>query len=259
MKEGFRVYDTDTHIDPGADVLEKYVDPSFRPRLDDLAPYRRAIKSRSVDGSIRHTYSFAHKAYERTLGEAESRPGSADGRVWRGERRPSPGVVDDRSDNRVLDMDAEGSDVHFLVPSVWTSVVGLPDVSLEIGLIRAYHRFMHEFCGPFPDRLKGPIVASTRDVGEAVREIREWGSSKWAVAVQPLLDNDRPVDHPDLANGWWAVERDGQAISRWTNGEAVLPLPAMSGNVMLEIHLAGSMTYVVDAVLAGGTERRAAA
>jgi uncharacterized protein len=84
-------------------------------------------------------------------------------------------VVDDRSDNRVLDMDAEGSDVHFLVPSVWTSVVGLPDDSLEIGLIRAYHRFMHEFCGPFPDRLKGPIVASTRDVGEAVREIREMG------------------------------------------------------------------------------------
>ncbi len=26
MKDGIRVYDTDTHIDPGADVLEKYVD-----------------------------------------------------------------------------------------------------------------------------------------------------------------------------------------------------------------------------------------
>src|SRR6516162_4052555 len=178
MKEGFRVYDTDTHIDPGADVLEKYVDPGFRPRLDALAPYRRAIKSRTVDGALRHTYRFASKRYERTLGEAEPRPGSADGRVWRGERRPSPGVVDDRSDNRVLDMDAEGSDVHFLVPSVWTSVVGLPDLSLEIGLIRAYHCFMHEFCGPFPDRLKGPIVASTRDIAGAVREIREWGRSK---------------------------------------------------------------------------------
>ena len=23
MKNGFRIYDTDTHIDPGADVLEK--------------------------------------------------------------------------------------------------------------------------------------------------------------------------------------------------------------------------------------------
>ena len=48
-------------------------------------------------------------------------------------------------------------------------------------------------------------------------------------------------------------------MSRWTDGEAVLPLPAMRGTVMLEIYLAGSMTYVVDDVPAGGTERRAAA
>jgi hypothetical protein len=68
-----------------------------------------------------------------------------------------------------------------------------------------------------------------------------------------------PVDHPDLTRGWWAVERDGQVMSRWTDGEAVLPLPAMRGTVMLEIYLAGSMTYVVDDVPAGGTERRAAA
>jgi hypothetical protein len=48
-------------------------------------------------------------------------------------------------------------------------------------------------------------------------------------------------------------------MSRWTDGEAVLPLPAMRGPVMLEIHLAGPMTYVVDAAPEGGTERRAAA
>ena len=68
-----------------------------------------------------------------------------------------------------------------------------------------------------------------------------------------------PVDHPDLTRGWWDVERDGQMISRWTDGEAVLPLPAMRGHVILEIHLAGTMIYAVDAVPAGGTERRAAA
>jgi hypothetical protein len=33
----------------------------------------------------------------------------------------------------------------------------------------------------------------------------------------------------------------------------------MSGTVMLEIHLAGSMVYVVDAVPEGGIEQRAAA
>ena len=42
----------------------------------------------------------------------------------------------------------------------------------------------------------------------------------------------RPARNPGRSSrphhGWWAVERDGQTISRWTNGEAVLPLPAMA-------------------------------
>jgi hypothetical protein len=67
-----------------------------------------------------------------------------------------------------------------------------------------------------------------------------------------------PVDHPDLTRGWWAVERDGQMMSRWTDGEAVLPLPAMRGAIMLEIHLAGSMTYTVETAPAGEATHRAA-
>jgi hypothetical protein len=68
-----------------------------------------------------------------------------------------------------------------------------------------------------------------------------------------------PVDHPDLTRGWWAVERDGQIMSRWTDGEAVLPLPAVSGHLILEIHLAGSMIYAVDAAPGDGTAERTAA
>jgi predicted TIM-barrel fold metal-dependent hydrolase len=213
MKSGFRVYDVDTHINPGADVLDKYVDPGFRPRLPELAPYKAMIRSRDQRGGEHSIYRFDHKPYERTLGEASSRPGTRDGRQWRGRLHPSPGVEDDRADNRLHDMDVEGADRHFLVPSAWTAVVGHPDVSIEVALIRAYHRHMHDFCGVAPDRLKGPIVASTRDVGEAVREIREWGTSKWAVAVQPLLDNDRPVDHPDLEPIWQAAEEHDLAIA----------------------------------------------
>ena len=67
-----------------------------------------------------------------------------------------------------------------------------------------------------------------------------------------------PMDHPELADGWWAVERNGQAMSRWTNGEAVVPLPAMRGDTLLEIHLAGAMTYVVAAAPGGQAERHAA-
>jgi hypothetical protein len=56
-----------------------------------------------------------------------------------------------------------------------------------------------------------------------------------------------PVDHPHLTRGWWAVERDGQMMSRWTDGDAIVPLPAIDGPVMLELHLAEPMIYVVEA------------
>jgi hypothetical protein len=42
MKDGFRIYDADTHVNPAAEVLERYVDPGFRPRLAELARYRQA-------------------------------------------------------------------------------------------------------------------------------------------------------------------------------------------------------------------------
>ena len=35
MKNGYRVVDIDTHVNPSYDTLVKYVDPSFRSRLDE--------------------------------------------------------------------------------------------------------------------------------------------------------------------------------------------------------------------------------
>jgi Hint domain/Right handed beta helix region len=55
-----------------------------------------------------------------------------------------------------------------------------------------------------------------------------------------------PMDHPDLTKGWWDIEREGQSMSRWTNGDAAVPLPAMDGPVMLKLHLAGEMLYAVE-------------
>ena len=57
-----------------------------------------------------------------------------------------------------------------------------------------------------------------------------------------------PVDHPALSRGWWGVEQEGTAIRRWTDGNAVLPLPAFDGPALLEIHIGDvGMTYVTEA------------
>src|SRR6516164_9879227 len=200
MRNGFQVYDSDTHVNPAAEVLERYVDPDFRARLPELVPYRFAVGQGAVGGvEGSHNYRVGTKYYRRVLGESAPRE-TFTGREtrWMGSKMPRPGVQDDQAENRVRDMDDEGTDVHFLIPTSWLSVVGLPDPALEVNMIRAYHRHMSDFCGQFPTRLKSMIVASARNPEEAVREIREWGNSKWAVAVMPLLAKDLPADYPDL-------------------------------------------------------------
>jgi uncharacterized protein len=221
MKNGFRVYDSDTHINPAAEVLDKYVDPEFRARLPELVPLRIRV-GQAVDGpSELHNYRTGMKFYRRILGEATPRENfSGRDSKWMGSRRPRPGIQDDQAHNRVLDMDDEGTDVHFLIPTSWLSLCGLDDASIEVAMIRAYHRHMADFCGQFADRLTGPLVASCRRPEEAVREIREWGKAKWAVAVMPLLPEGLPVDHPSLAPIWAEAQEFDLAIANhsftWT-------------------------------------------
>jgi predicted TIM-barrel fold metal-dependent hydrolase len=218
MRDGFRAYDADTHVNPACEVLDRYVDPGFRSRLAELDPHR--VPSGQMIGGTPDTFQYRvnTKFYRRVLGTG----GASDsftgrGTHWRGTKQPRVGVQDDQAANRVADMDEEGTDTHFLVPTLWVSVVGLPDVEFETHLTRAYHRHAADFCGQFPDRLKTAIVASTRNVDEAVRQIKEWGTSKWAAAVIPLFAKDVPVDHPDLEPIWRAAQEHDLAIVHHSN------------------------------------------
>jgi hypothetical protein len=49
------------------------------------------------------------------------------------------------------------------------------------------------------------------------------------------------VDDPSLTDGWWAPEREGDTLWRWTNGNAALSVPA--GVAVLAIHLVGETTF----------------
>ena len=218
MKQGFRAFDADTHVNPAAEVLDRYVDPSFRPRLAELAPHR--VPSGAMIGGTPDTsqYRVMTRNYRRILGQAAPHQ-SFTGRSthWMGTRQPRVGVQDDQPANRLKDMDEEGSDAHFLVPTIWVSVVGLPDPAFEIALIRAYHRHADDFCGQDPRRLKTAIVASTRAVDEAVREIERWGRTPWAASVLPVFGKDMPVDHPDLEPIWAAAQEHDLPVVHHSN------------------------------------------
>src|ERR1700758_1752962 len=126
MRNGFCAYDSDTHVNPAAEVLDRYVDPSFRARLPELEPYRLPSGTSVEGGSPMHQYRVGTKLYRRVLGEKAPRD-TFTGRDtrWRGTKMPRPGIQDDQPANRVADMDDEGVDTHFLIPTSWLSVVGL--------------------------------------------------------------------------------------------------------------------------------------
>src|SRR5215475_4018158 len=104
MRDGFRVWDADTHVNPAAEVLERYVDPGFRPRLAELAPYR--VVTGQIGGTAdTHQFRVGTKFYRRVLGTAgphESFTGR--GTQWRGSKQPRSGVQDDQAENRIKDM-----------------------------------------------------------------------------------------------------------------------------------------------------------
>ncbi|HUB12280.1 MAG TPA: Hint domain-containing protein [Acetobacteraceae bacterium] len=99
-------------------------------------------------------------------------------------------------------------------------------------------------------------LESRADTPSAVRpwleDRRRLGVYVARIVLRNALDFEEvPLDHPSLSTGWWAVEpAGGEALRRWTNGSAVLPLPALPRPVVLQIQLCGNdMTYLADAVL----------
>ena len=119
MKAGFRAWDADTHVNPAAEVLERYVDPGLRPRLAELEPYRTPSGKMIGGTPDTHQIRVGTKFYRRVLGQAGAHETfTGRGTHWMGSKQPRTGVQDDQAENRVKDMDDEGADAHFLVPTL---------------------------------------------------------------------------------------------------------------------------------------------
>jgi predicted TIM-barrel fold metal-dependent hydrolase len=214
MKNGFKVIDMDTHVNPSYETLVKYSEPAFRARLGDFKPYLRTMKHALLGDFT--TIAVAPYPYNRFPGEApskeEPRPqpggiGAIEERVTEksSHRRAEaqPGVSDENAVGRLKDMDLEGRDMDFLIPGDWaTSVSGVHDTSLILGLYRAYHHYMRAYCAQAPTRLKSMLLAPGADVAWAVAEVKRFAKEPWVTGVWPVLPTGMPVDHPDLDPLW---------------------------------------------------------
>jgi hypothetical protein len=219
MREGYKIFDSDTHIAPMAETLEPYFEANIRHRLCDWeqfkVPFRIGWAGEVLRPPFRHRYQFKKRAgwrdELRILGEAGPRdPVERHFPKFMGSRFPTPGGSDDNVEARLRDMDQEKVDVQLMLPGLPPST---DDVEIELAFIRANHRYTNDFCCKYPHRLKSLIVVSNRAISESVQEIRKWARSSWAVGIQPNLTVGFPLDHPELEPIWAAANDEGLCVA----------------------------------------------
>ena len=226
MRNGYKVYDTDTHIRPSADTLEKYLSARVRELVPDLESRKVHPRPAREESDAPPPKIFRLRSgaggwgadVPRMLGEAEpsSTKRGVSGRFM-GTKFPRPGSDDADVDARIQDMDEEGVDVQLLVNSGGPGGHENPAVNVEF--MQAQHRYLDDFCSKYPHRLKSMIAVDARYVEESAQEIRRWGRSPWAVGVYVNLPIDYPLDHPDLHPLWQAMDEHGLSYIHHSFGE----------------------------------------
>ncbi|HTP84033.1 MAG TPA: hypothetical protein VMQ11_13875, partial [Alphaproteobacteria bacterium] len=208
-RDGFKIFDSDTHVGPYAEILDKYLAAGEKQRLQPWEAHR------TVNEKTGHvTYTKGQRKYRRTLGTAkadETPAGYMAGFTGvKRDRQPSPRGDNDPAE-RIKDLDYEGVDVNLTLPSGWFGTwTSGDDVPLEMAMYRAYHRWMSDYCGAYPRRLGGVIerradrridqeapsparLAPAADLLEAPRDVAGAGEDD---AAEPLWIGAAVFVHP---------------------------------------------------------------
>jgi predicted TIM-barrel fold metal-dependent hydrolase len=214
-RDGLRIFDADTHIIEPVEPIEAYLAAADRARLAALGPLvgrapAKAGMSRYVIGK-RPRLDRRLGSLERVAPPSAAARGARDGGTpwdvrWQGPPFPAERVsVDPHA--RVRDMDVEGIDVNMILPSGGVpGFAGLEDVALETAMYEAYHRFLADYCAPYPDRLTGVMLVSARDADAAVAEIRRCAREAWPVGVFPICPPAMSLDEPAWEPIWVAAQ-----------------------------------------------------
>ena len=214
-RDGYRIFDADTHIIEPVEPIEEYLAAADRAKLAALAPLvgrapAKAGMSRYVIGK-RPALNRRLGSRERVTPPTAAARGARDGGTpwevrWQGPPFPSDRVSFD-SHARVKDMDIEGIDVNMILPSGGVpACAGLDDIALEQEMYKAYHRFLADYCAPYPDRLTSLVLVSARDAASSVAEIERWGKEPWPVGIFPICPPELSLDDPAWEPIWAAAE-----------------------------------------------------
>jgi uncharacterized protein len=206
VRNGYRIIDADTHVGPNVETLQLYAGPRLRERWDELLPYYQAV----TEGHHLSIEPYPFKRALRTSGE-EQRATRGGAIPLKGKTQlnwiehPAPEVNNLNAKGRLEDMDREGVDVHLIIPATFANAATVLDAEMALELYGAYHRYLTDYCGTAPDRLKAGLLAAGVDPEWSAAAIRELGDEPWVGAVIPVLPEGLAADDPVLDPVWAAM------------------------------------------------------
>ena len=217
---GFKVMDSDMHVQEPWDLWLNYIDPAFRERapvgtneyLSDLhLKHEGVMLTRNRQLTIEDDIALSQAKRFGRLEMFED----YDRRGW-------------GSDVQLEAMQAEGIDVAVLYPTRGLVVHAkeYDDDRLAAAISRAYNDWLAELCSAAPDRMYGAAMLPAQCVEAAVEEVRrakrEFGFK--AVFLRPNPIRGRNWNNPAYDPLWAECEKQGLAVGFHEGLPCLLPV-----------------------------------
>jgi predicted TIM-barrel fold metal-dependent hydrolase len=208
MNTPFRVIDADGHVtEHGMDINSwvREMPPEYQPLAPRWFTDEYGASSFLVEGKVWPEYG------DRDL-RGQSKPNKP-AHMWAGRA----GEHDPHQ--RIPDMDFMGIDTAVVFCS---TLIAIPAVVEDPGLAeafsRVYNNWLANYCGSYPDRLKGVAMIPVQDSEKGVRELRRAVEELGLVgALFPPHHGTKMLDHPDYFPIYEEAERLNVPICIHTN------------------------------------------
>ena len=195
----YRIISSDSHIFEPKDLWTSGVAPKFRGRAPHVVRLPDGSDWWFTDG-VKGQGHFSGSQAGTRFEEAETLTTHATFE----DVRPGGYIPEEH----VKDMDIDGVDVGILYPTVGLQLYcTVRDSELLSALFCTYNDWLAEFCGPFPDRLKGVAMLNVDDVWDGVRELERCANKGLASAMITIYPPDeKSYDSPEYEPLWAAAQ-----------------------------------------------------
>ncbi|MEE9149546.1 MAG: amidohydrolase family protein [Candidatus Tectomicrobia bacterium] len=196
---GYKLISSDSHVYEPRDLWTSRIEPKFQ----DRAP--RIVSQDDGDW----WYCDGHKVSGTAAGSQTGRRFEDPDELSRTDRFEHVRQGGYMPDARIKDMELDGVAAEVVYPTVGFLLYNMvEDSRLLSACFKAYNDWLAEFCGAYPDRLKGVALVNLDDVQEGVHELqraRQIGLVGVLIPAYPHIE--RPYSGSEY-NPFWAAAQD---------------------------------------------------